>query len=161
MKKGKIVLIIELSIFLIMAIITIVEILKFSIFMKIFSLIQSPFSWFIGLSLSYTFSSVLQEGVFTIFSKKNKLKGKERGDLFIGFLMTIIIASLISPHIYNLAERFFTDFFRYFHVIALQSLVLLYFLFKIRGRYKISWEYLLITEGIVLFYWEILHLIIL
>ncbi|GEM_PF-3023027 len=153
MRKLKKFIIIEAIIFLFMGIITIFEKINFNVFREIFTLIQSPFSWFVGISLAYAFSNALQIGLFTLFSRKTKQEGKEKGDFFAGFLVTLIITSLTTPYLYRWAEYFFTEFFIYFHVIALQSIVLMYFLFKMRGHYRVSWSYLLTTEAITVFFW--------
>lgn len=153
MRKLKKFLFIEITIFLFMLLITIIEKTDFRIFRDIFTFIQSPFSWFIGISLAYAFSNALQIGLFTLFSRKTKQEGKEKGDFFAGFLVTLIITSLTTPYIYKWAEYFFTEFFVYFHVIALQSIILIYFLFKMRGHYRVSWIYLLTTEAITVFFW--------
>ncbi len=156
MKKLKKFLIIEITILLVMILITIIEKTNFKIFKEIFTIIQSPLSWFVGISTSYTFSNALQVGFFTLFSKKTKQEGKEKGDFFAGFLVTLIITAFTAPHLYKWAGYFFTEFFVYFHVIALQSIVLIYFLFKMRGHYRISWSYLLTTEAIVILFWWII-----
>lgn len=156
MRKLKKFLIIEAIIFFLMSVITLLEKYNFSLFKEVFELIQSPFSWFIGLSLAYAFSNSLQIGLFTLFSKKTKQEGKKKGDFFSGFLITLVIAAFTSPHIYRWAEYFFTEFFIYFHVIVLQSIILIYLLFKMRGNYKISWSYLLATEAIAVIFWLII-----
>lgn len=153
MRKLKKFLFIEITIFLIMFLITIIEKTNFRIFKDIFTFIQSPFSWFVGISLAYAFSNALQIGLFTLFSRKTRHEGKEKGDFFAGFLFTLVITSLTTPYLYKWAEYFFTEFFIYFHVIALQSIILMYILFKMRGHYRVSWSYLLTTEAITVFFW--------
>lgn len=157
MKKLKKFLIIETTILLVMILITIIEKTNFKIFKEIFTLIQSPFSWFVGISISYAFSNALQVGFFTLFSKKTKQEGKEKGDFFAGFLVTLMITAFTAPYLYKWAGYFFTEYFVYFHVIALQSIVLIYFLFKMRGHYKVSWGYLFTTEAIIVFFWWIIR----
>jgi len=145
-------ILIETGLFLVMGIITLIEITSNSLFESFFTLIKSPSSWFVGLSLAYIFSSLMQGGLFSIFSKKRIEKGKEKGDFFAGFIITLIITSLITPYVYKGASYLFSNFFIYFHIILLQSVVLLYLLFKVRGRYEISTKYFLTTELIVLIY---------
>lgn len=156
MKKLKKFIIIEATILIIMTVITIIEKTNFRVFKDIFTFIRSPFSWFIGISLAYAFSNALQVGLFTLFSRKTKQEGKEKGDFFTGFLVTLIITAFTTPYLYKWAGYFFTEFFIYFQVIALQSIVLIYFLFKMRGHYRISWSYLLATEAITVFFWLVI-----
>lgn len=156
MRKFKTFILIEAIIFLFMGIITALEIINFNLFRYIFTLIKSPVSWFVGLSLAYAFSNALQAGFFTLFSRKIRAEGREKGDFFVGFLITLIITALTTTYIYNWADYFFTTFFLYFHVIALQSIVLIYLLFKLKGNYRISLRYFLTTEAITLFFWMII-----
>jgi hypothetical protein len=143
---------IELGIFFAMGLITLLEVINPKVFVSLFTFIKSPASWFVGLSLAYAFSNAIQTGFFTLFSKKTKREGKEKGDFFLGFLITLIITALTTPYVYKWAGYLFSNFFIYFHVILLQSVILLYLLFKIRGNYPISIKYFLITELIVLVY---------
>jgi len=145
-------LLIELGIFFVMSIITLIEIINPKLFVSFFTLIKSPASWFVGLSLAYAFSNALQTGFFTLFSKKTKLKGKQKGDFFPGFIIALIITALTTPYVYKWAEYLFNNFFVYFHVILLQSVILIYLLFKLRGNYPVSMKYFLTTQIIVLIY---------
>jgi len=149
-------ILIESILFFVMGIITLLEMVKFNLFGDFFTLIQSPSSWFVGLSLAYTVSNTIQTGLFTAFYKRRKAEGKEKGDFFIGFLITLIITALISPYVYKGAAYFFSNFFIYFHVILLQSVILLYLLFKLKGNYKVSIKYFLTTEIIVIVYTAII-----
>lgn len=152
MKKFAKFMILEISIFAAMGLITLVEITNFKIFEIFFSFIKNPSSWFVGFSIAYATSSLLQKSIFSFFRKKTKEEDKPKDDYFIGFLITIILTSLITPLIKVGASRFFEVFFVYFHIILLQCIILLYFLFKIKGDYKISGKYFLTNELIVLFY---------
>ena len=142
----------ELLVIGIMGLITFTEIAYFSIFEKSFTYIKIPASWFVGLSLAYAFSNFFQKGMFSIFLKKVKDGGKERGDFFEAFLVTLLLTSLITPYIKDAAIFFFSDFFIYFHVILLQSLIVLYLLFKLKNNYEISGKYFITNELVVLFY---------
>jgi hypothetical protein len=145
-------ILLEAAIFFVMGLITILEITNHRLFVSFFTLIKSPSSWFVGLSLGYAFSNAVQTGLFAIFSKRTRREGKEKGDFFIGFIITLIITALTTPYVYKWAEYLFSNFFIYFHVILLQSVILLYLLFKLRGNYPMSVKYFLITELIVLIY---------
>jgi heme/copper-type cytochrome/quinol oxidase subunit 4 len=152
MKKFMKFIILEISIFTIIGLITLVEITNFKIFETFFTLIKNPSSWFVGFSIAYAASNLLQKSIFSFFRKKTKGEEKPKEDYFIGFLMTIILTSLITPLIKVGASNFFGVFFVYFHIILLQCVILLYFLFKIKGDYEISGKYFLTNELIVLFY---------
>ncbi|MEK6841895.1 MAG: hypothetical protein AABX91_01955 [Nanoarchaeota archaeon] len=142
----------ELLVLGVMGAITLIEIPNFGIFEKSFTYIKTPASWFVGLSLAYAFSNLFQKGMFSIFSRKAKEEGKEKGDFFEGFFVTLLITSLITPYIKDAAIFFFSDFFIYFHVILLQSVIILYLLFKLKNNYEISGKYFVTNELIVLFY---------
>ena len=146
----------ELLVFGIMGLITFIEISNFGIFVKSFTYIKTPASWFVGLSLAYAFSNLFQKGMFSIFSKKAKDNEKEKGDFFEGFFVTLLITSLITPYIKDVAVFFFSDFFLYFHVILLQSVIVLYLLFKLKNNYEISGKYFVMSELITLFYTAII-----
>jgi heme/copper-type cytochrome/quinol oxidase subunit 4 len=145
-------MILEISTFVIMGLITLLEITNFKIFETLFTFLKNPSSWFVGFSLAYAASNLLQKSIFSFFSKKTKEEEREKGDYFIGFLIAIIITSLITPLVKEGASYFFGIFFIYFHVILLQCVILLYFLFKIKEDYEISGKYFLTSELIVLFY---------
>jgi hypothetical protein len=147
---------IEIAIFFVMGLITLLEIISPHIFESFFTLIKTPASWFVGLSLAYACSSAIQAGLFSAFSRKRLKEGKPKGDFFIGFIITLIITSFATPYVNKGAIYLFNDFFAYFHVILLQSVILLYLLFKLRRRYEISIKYFLITELIVLIYASII-----
>ncbi len=152
MEKIKRFIFIESSLFLIFGAITLIEMINFNLFEKIFLFIKTPCSWFIGLSIAYAFSNLIQEGLFSLFSRKMKEEGKERGDFFFGFIITLTITSLITPYLRKLAYDLFDKYIIYFHVILIQSVVILYFLFKLKGNYKINWKYFITTEIIVIVY---------
>lgn len=152
MKKLVKFMILEISTFIIMGLITIIEITNFKIFEAFFMFIKTPSSWFVGLSIAYALSNLFQKSIFSFFKKKIKEEERQKGDYFIGFLITIIITSLITPFIKEAAVYFFEGFFMYFHVILLQCVIILYFLFKIKEEYEISGKYFLTTELIVFFY---------
>ena len=152
MNKNVKFLFLELLVLGIMGLITFIEISNFGIFEKSFTYIKTPASWFVGLSLAYAFSNLLQGGIFSMFSKKVKDSEKDKGDFFEAFLVTLLITSLITPYIKDAAVFFFSDFFIYFHVILLQSVIVLYLLFKLKGNYEISGKYFVTNELIVLFY---------
>lgn len=142
----------EISLFVFMGLITLLEVTNFKIFESFFTFIKTPSSWFVGLSLAYALSNLLQKSIFAFFKRKTKEEERQRGDYFIGFLITIIITALITPLIKEAAVYFFGVFFIYFHIILLQCVIILYFLFKIKEGYEISGKYFLTTELIVFFY---------
>jgi hypothetical protein len=143
---------IEAGIFFAMGLITLLEITSPRLFVSFFTLIKSPSSWFVGLSLAYACSNVIQTGLFSLFSKKVRQEGRQKGDFFIGFLITLIITALTTPYVYKWAGYFFNNFFIYFHVILLQAVILLYLLFKLKGNYLVSIKYFLTTELITVIY---------
>jgi hypothetical protein len=143
---------IEFGLFLIMGLITLLEVDKPRLFVSLFTFIKSPSSWFVGLSLAYAFSNTVQTGFFSLFSKRIRREGKEKGDFFIGFIITLVITALTTPYVYQWAGYLFSNFFIYFHVILLQSVILVYLLFKLKGNYPISMKYFLTTQAIVLVY---------
>jgi len=142
----------ELLIFLIMGVITLVEITNFNLFETFFTYIKIPSAWFVGLSLAYAFSNLFQKTLFSSFSKGMKDENKERGDFFGRFVVTLLITSLITPYIKDGAIYFFSDFFLYFHIIILQSMVILYLFFKLKNNYEISGKYFVTNELVTLFY---------
>ena len=150
MKKFTRFILIELAIFVVMSLITILELVNTSLFESLFNIIKSPSSWFMGVGLAYTISSLTQEGLFSLFSKKRREEGKEKGDFFVGFVITLMITSIITPYVYQVTASFLENFLIYFHVILLQSVILIYLLFKVRGGYTISSKYFLTTELIIL-----------
>lgn len=152
MKKLVRFMFLEISIFVVMGLITLLEVTDFKIFETFFTFIKTPSSWFVGFSLGYALSNLLQETIFSFFRKKTKDEERQKGDYFPGFLIAIILTSLITPFIKEGASYFFGIFFIYFHVILLQCIIVLYFLFKIKEGYQISGKYFLTTELIVFFY---------
>jgi hypothetical protein len=152
MKKFVKFMILEISTFVVMGLITLLEITDFKIFETFFTFIKNPSSWFVGFSLSYAASNLLQKSIFSFFRKKTKEEERPKGDYFVGFLVTIIITSFITPFVKEGASYFFGIFFVYFHIVLLQCVILLYFLFKIKEGYEISGKYFLTSELIVFFY---------
>ena len=131
---------IELAIILVLGGITLVEITNFDLFEKFFDYIKTPSAWFVGISIAYTLSSFIQKRFLDTLSKKfGDEENKE--DFFLGFVITLMITSLMTPPIRDIARYFFTDFFIYFHVILMQSVMLLYVFFKLKGNYEISGKY--------------------
>ena len=135
-----------------MGVITFIETINFDLFERFFTYIKIPSAWFVGLSLAYAFSNLFQKTLFSSFSKRTKDESKEKGDFFGGFVVTLLLTSLITPYIKDGAVYFFSDFFLYFHVIILQSMVILYLFFKLKNNYEISGKYFVTNELIVLFY---------
>jgi hypothetical protein len=135
----------------VMGIITLIEILKFDWFQKIFDLVSLPSAWFVGLSLGFAFSSLFQNLLFSLFSKRFN-KNEEKENFFVGFVVTLIITSLITPYIKDIATYFFTDFFIYFHIILMQSIIILYLFFKLKNNYEVSGKYFISNEIIILVY---------
>jgi len=141
-----------LLILLFMGLITFLEIFDFQFFEKFFTLIKTPSSWFVGLSLAYCLSHLIQKSLFFVVSKRFKTKEDKKEDFFIGFVIVLIIASLIMVPIKNLIVLFFNGFFIYFHIILMQSVIILYLLFKIDKDFEISTKYVLTNEVILLIY---------
>jgi hypothetical protein len=152
MKKLIKFLFLEIFIFVLMGLITFIEMTHFNLFESFFEFIKTPSSWFVGFGLAYAFSNLFQKSIFRIFSKRAKSEEEREGDFFIGFLITIILTSLITDFIKDGAEYFLTNFFIYFHVIIMQCIIFLYILFKLKGNYEISGKYFLANEIIVLLY---------
>jgi len=150
MKKFVKFLTLEIILFSIITLITFLEIFYFKIFEFFFILIKNPSSWFVGFGLAYAFSNLFQKKLFKLFSKRAKDEEKKKGDFFIGFLITIVLTSLITGFIKKGAEYLLTNFFIYFHVIIMQCLIVLYILFKLKENFEISGKYLLANEIIVL-----------
>lgn len=146
----------ELVTFIVMGLITLMEIVNFNFFETFFTLIKTPSSWFVGLSLAYAFSNFFQTNLFSFFSKRSKDETKEKGDFFTGFIITLILTSLITPYVKDIAGYFFSNFFIYFHIIVMQSVILLYLLFKLKNNYEISGKYFITNEVIILFYTAII-----
>jgi hypothetical protein len=150
MKKFIKFLSLEICIFAAMILITLLEITHFNVFKIFFEFIKTPSSWFVGLGLAYAFSNLFQNSLFKFFSKRAKNDEEKRGDFFLGFLMTLIITALITPFIKYWIVYFFSSIFVYFHIILMQSIILLYILFKLKEGFDISGRYLLVNELIVL-----------
>lgn len=131
-----------------MGIITFIEIYNFRLFKFLFDFLKTPSAWFVALSLSYSFSDLFKKKMFLIVS--NKLGKRE--DFFLGFVFTVALASMLSPYIKNLAMYFFDNFFVYFHVVFMQSMILFYIFFKVKNNYEVSEKYFLANEIIVLVY---------
>jgi hypothetical protein len=155
MKKGFKFFVLSSSLFVIMGLITLLEIFEFDSFSIFFNFIKTPASWFVGLSLAYAISNLIQNRIFSLFSKRKLRKGIENEsnvETFEIFLTTLVITSLITPYIKQLAVYFFTNFFIYFQVILLQSMIILYLFFKIKNNYEVSGKYFITSEIIALIY---------
>lgn len=153
MKRGLKFFILAFSLFLVMGFITLLEIFNFNIFNKIFTYIKEPASWFVGLSLAYAFSNLFQKRLFSLFSKKIIKKDENAESNFEIFLITLIITSLITQYVLkDLIFDFFTNFFIYFHIILLQSMIILYLFFKLKNDYEVSAKYFITSEIIALIY---------
>ncbi len=140
----------EISIFFVVTLITFLELASPNTFNTFFSFIQTPSSWFVGFGLAYAFSNLFQKTIFRLALKKAKDEEERKGDFFSGFLITIIITSLLTDFIKDGAAYLLTNFFIYFHVIIMQCVILLYVLFKLKENFEISAKYFLINELIVL-----------
>ncbi len=149
----------ELSIFLIMGIITFGEINNPSLFQSFVSFVKTPASWFIGLSLAFIFSYFFQN-IITSFFRRDITDEEKRKDFFAGFIAAIVITSIITPYVRQLTLSFFNLLLPYFHVIILQALIIFYLLFKVNGKYEISTKYFLTSEAITLFYTAIILFLI-
>lgn len=141
----------EVIVFLIMGAITVIEIKDVDLFNSLVSLVKTPASWFIGLSLVFIFSYFFQNMVTSYFHR-DIADEEKRKDFFAGFIIVAIITSFITPYIRELILVFFSVLLPYFHIIILQALLIFYLLFKIKGRYEISGRYFLTGQLIVLFY---------
>ena len=145
----------SLIVFLIVSGLSILEYFNLGLFTKLLELIKTPSSWFIGLSLSFVFSNFLQNTITSFFLKKKNLGKFEtemapKGDFFEGFLATLLITSLATPYLKQMVLYFFENLFPYFHLIILQGIIVIYFVFKIKNNYPISGKHLIINELIVL-----------
>jgi hypothetical protein len=125
------------------------------LFTSLLELIKTPSSWFIGLSLAFVFSNFLQNAITSYFWKKKnfgKLEVEQgpKGDFFPGFLATLLVTSLATPYLRQMVLYFFENLFPYFHIIILQGILVIYFVFKIKNNYPISGKYLIANELIVL-----------
>jgi len=150
MKKTMNFLFLEICIFLIIGLITLLEIINFKLFESFFAFIKTPSSWFVGFGLAYAFSNLFQKTFFSIFSKKIKGGEKNERDFFIGFLITLMITSLITPFVRSEAAYLLNTFFIYFHIILMQCVLILYILFKLKEGFEISGKYFLTNELILL-----------
>ena len=150
MKKIFRFLFLETCIFFIITLITFLEMASFKTFDSFFTFLKTPSSWFVGFGLAYAFSNLFQKSLFRIFSKKARSEEEKKGDFFMGFLITIILTSLITDFIKDGAEYLLTNFFIYFHVIIMQCIIILYILFKLKENFEISGRYFLANELIVL-----------
>lgn len=156
MENKRVFVIIELIIFLVMGVITLLEFFAFDLFEKVFNFVQDPTAWLIGLSFGFVFSNIIQ-GIKTKTKKISPIK--EKG-LFILFLADLIIIALVSTGVKALAISFFNNFFIYFHVLFLQWMMFLYLSFKVKNNYEISGKYLIVTELMILFYTVIVLILI-
>jgi len=152
MSASKKFLYLEFFVFLIISLLTTLEIFNFNLFEKVFLYLQSPSSWLIGFSFGYVFSKVFEDFAIPLLSKLSRKKDspKNKNDLFIGFLIVIVLIALIVPYLKLFFEMIFNNFFIYFHLIFLQSIILLYLFYKLRNNYEISADYVLINEIIIL-----------
>lgn len=144
----------SLILFTIISGISFLQAFNFSLFEKLLNYIKTPSSWFIGLSLAYVFSNLFQKILTSIFLKRKEDKGKEEkraeDDFFEGFLITLLITSFITPYLRDMVIYFFDNLLIYFHIILLQSVIVIYLLFKLKNNYEISGKYLVVSELIVL-----------
>ncbi len=145
----------ESAVFLIIGLITIAEIKSFNIFESAVSYIKTPASWFIGLSLAFIFSYFFQN-ILTSFFRRDVIDEERKKDFFAGFIISIVITSIITPYVRQLILSFFNIFVPYFHVIIMQALLIFYLLFKLNGKYEISGKYFLTNQLFVLFYTAII-----
>jgi hypothetical protein len=132
-----------------MGIITFIEITNLIFFENSFEYVKVPFAWFIGISVSFIFSNFLQKTIFSLF-RKNVENKKEKEDFFLGFILALVITALITPYLKELMIFFFDTFVAYVHVIIMQSLIIIYLLFKLKGGYEISGKYFITNQMIVL-----------
>jgi hypothetical protein len=156
MKKGLKFFLLVFGLCAVMGFITLMEVIDFDLFSKVFLFIKSPSSWFVGLSLAYAISNFFQKRIIRFFSKKKNVDEKTSEGNFEIFLVTLILTSLMTPFIKQLAVYFFTNFFIYFHVIMLQSMIILYLFFKLKNNYEISSKYFLTSEVIALIFTAII-----
>ncbi len=156
MKKGLKFFLLVFGLCAVMGFITLMEVIDFDLFSKVFLFIKSPASWFVGLSLAYAISNFFQKRIIRFFSKKKNVDEKTSEGNFEIFLVTLILTSLMTPFIKQLAVYFFTNFFIYFHVIMLQSMIILYLFFKLKNNYEISSKYFLTSEVIALIFTAII-----
>ena len=141
----------EVTIFFVIGLITLIEITRLSLFQSFFAYIKTPVSWFIGLSIAYVFSNFFQKFIFSFF-RKGYQEGEIKNDFFGGFIVTLIITSLITPYLRQWILNFFGIFSQYFHVIIVQSVIILYLMFKVKERHEISMKHFLTNEIIILIY---------
>ena len=145
----------SLVVFLIVSGLSVLQYFNLELFTSLLGLIKTPSSWFISLSLAFVFSNFLQNALTSFFLKKKNLGKLEiepgpKGDFFEGFLATLLITSLATPYLRQMVLYFFENLFPYFHVIILQSILVIYFVFKVKNNYPISGKHLLVNELIVL-----------
>ncbi|MFA5953735.1 MAG: hypothetical protein WC812_04025 [Candidatus Pacearchaeota archaeon] len=153
MNKKKIFLIVELLIFLIMFSLTILELFNFELFRKIFLLLVEYISWFVSFSFGYLVSEIFKDSTISLiskFSKKRDKSGKKEGDVFLGFLIIIIFVAIGISYFKDFISNIFTNFFIYFHILFMQSIILLYLFYKVKYDYEISVKVFLINEFVVL-----------
>ena len=139
----------EISLFLIMGIITIIEAYKFEMFSKFFLLIKPYVSWFIGISFGFVFRHALSPFKRKITSHRKFVENKEG---FVFFILNLIIFAVVVSAIQKVVITFFNSLLIYFHVLFFQWITLIYVFFKLSNNYKISKKYLITNEIIILVY---------
>ncbi|MEM3405608.1 MAG: hypothetical protein QW117_01395 [Candidatus Pacearchaeota archaeon] len=140
---------IELIIFLIMGIITLIEFYNFNIFEKFFLLIKPYVSWFISISFGFVFRQSLNPFKKKIISNK---KFEDKKENFLFFSLNLIIISIIISFTQKIVISFFNSLLIYFHVLFLQWIILIYIAFKLSNGYVISKKYFITNEIIAIIY---------
>jgi len=148
---------IELIIFLVLGIITIVEAYSLEIFNKIFLFIKPYASWFIGISFGFVFRNILNPFKKKITSHKKFIEKKEH---FLFFVLNLIILAIIISSIQKIVISFFDLLLPYFHVLFFQWIVLIYIIFKLSNNYVLPKEYVITNEIIIVIYTILIYYII-
>ena len=147
--KDKKFLIFAISLFLLLGIITLVEIASFRTFSEFFLLVKNYTSWFIGITFGFVFFNTLN---FFWRKTETKILHQKPPEQFFIFLMILTVNIFIISLARGTALYLFETFFELFHVLFVQWVALVYISFKLVNKYEISLKYLIAAELNIIIY---------
>lgn len=140
---------VEGIIFLVLAVITLLELLNPLLFTEFFMRIKEYLSWFLGLSIGPVVSSQIYSIRRKINHKKGFIPPEQR---FPFFLLNIIGITVAVSIVKDFFLSFLLRYFAFFHVIILQWFVIVYVWFKLANGFKIHTKYVIAAEILVLLF---------
>src|SRR3989338_2790913 len=137
-----------LILFIILGIITAIEILDFKSFSQIFLSAKDTTSWFIGITFGFVFGNIInlfRKGVTEALHQKPR-------EEFVFFIMNLVVMIFLISTAHKISLLFFNTFFEFFHLIFTQWVVLVFIAFKLVNKYEIPARYVLANEVNIIIY---------